>query len=278
LGDSHIHAIKDALEARGPQGTSIPIEARRLFKTKQADTGAVTSRRQRTWLPAWARMPSGRRQPASDVVLGDISFEQGIRIARNLGPEDVLISVIGGNQHAVFSTIRHSEPFDFLLPDQERTSLQDVAKGELIPFRILCEYFSWWLRQGDGELIGALRRSTPARVVHLLTPPPKRDNGWIEQHHDTLFASEGIGKFGVSAPELRMKFWLLQNRAIQEICSELGIEVIGPPPGTCDPEGFLARDCYAGDATHANVRYGEHVLRQLEERFGAAESGGRAAS
>lgn len=274
LGDSHIHAVKEALNARGLQGTVVPIEARRLFKTKQVIEPTTNSPGRQGWLPHWAR----RRLRRRTAVLGDISFEEGIKAARALGPDDVLVSVIGGNQHAVFSTIQHSQPFDFMLPARNERILPAVANIELIPFRILLEYFSSWLRQGDGGTIRSLRRSTKARMVHLVAPPPKRDNGWIEQHHDTLFASEGIGRLGVSAPELRMKFWRLQNFALREICSELGIEVFDAPQEACDSDGFLVRDCYAGDATHANVRYGELVLQQLEERFTNPKSSARADS
>lgn len=275
MGDSHIHALQDALRARVCEKGNIRFEARRLFKVKQAGDENTASRKPR-WMPAWAHMRWRRRRGAADVVLGDISLEQGIRAARSLGPDDVLVSVIGGNQHAVFSTIRHPQPFDFLLPDEGGQSLPAAAGAELVPYRVLREYFSGWIRQGDGETIGALRRSTSARVVHLLAPPPKRDNGWIEQHHDTFFASEGIGMLGISAPELRMKFWLLQNHAVEDTCSELGIEVIGPPQEACDSDGFLAPNCYAGDATHANVRYGELVLRQLELHFGRSPAGNEA--
>jgi hypothetical protein len=139
---------------------------------------------------------------------------------------------------------------------------------ELIPFRPLYEYFSEALRLGDGQTIAALRNSTKAQIVHLLAPPPKRENDYIEEHHDTLFAAAGISSLGVSPPGLRMKFWQLQNRAIEEICVELGIETLAPPRDAADPDGFLKRTFYAGDATHANARYGELVLQQLEHKFG----------
>ena len=256
LGDSHIHAIKDALEARAGD-TAVPIEARRLLKmkpvTEQPDKklGILDSA-----LKRFRRSPSAREV----AVLGDISADEALGIVRSLGPNDVLVSVIGGNQHAVFSTIQHPQPFDFITPEGG-----PPAKGaEMVPFRALYDYFRDSLRKGDGETIDTLRRSTTARMVHLLAPPPKRKNAWIEHYHDTFFASEGITRLGVSSPDLRIKFWRLQNRAIEEICADLGIEVMGPPPDGCDEDGFLARDCYAGDATHANVKYGELVLRQLE--------------
>lgn len=265
LGDSHIHAIKDALEAREHRPTNVAIQARRLFKLKKATGEPINETKQS--FPDWLRSARSLFKEQSErgtIEFGDISFEEGMRIARKLRPDDLLVSVIGGNQHAVFSTIQHPQPFDFFLPGD--TAPAD-SRGELVPFRSLYEYFRSSLRRGDGEMIAALRRSTKARVVHLLAPPPKRKNNWIEHYHDTFFATEGIGQLGISKPELRMKFWRLQSRALNEIGGELDVEVMGPPGAACDADGFLARDCYAGDATHANAKYGELVLQQLEERF-----------
>ena len=273
LGDSHIHAIKEALEARGPASAApFRIEARRLFKIKEISApGEATPQRRRPWF-----FGRTRRDRQTRALVGDISAREALRILRSLGPDDVLVSVIGGNQHAVFSTIQHPQPFDFILSGENKADAP-ADGAEIIPFRTLYEYFRSSLRNNDGETVAELRRSTAARVVHLLTPPPKRENEWIEQHHDTFFAREGIAASGVSPPALRMKFWRLQNRAIEAICGELGVEVLGPPESACDPDGFLLRDYYAGDATHANARYGELVLQQLESRFGDDERRERAA-
>jgi len=265
IGDSHIHAVQEALKARGSTGTAVRIEAQRLLKMKQLRQPAESAPGRGT--PGsftWARRTLKGRRPAAKVTaLGDISFNDAIRIARRLRSEDILVSVIGGNQHAVLSTIQHPKPFDFMLP--EETHLGEPVSGtELIPFHTLYSFFGLGLRNGDAKTIQAFRSSTSARMIHLLAPPPKRMNEWIEQHHDTLFVAEGLGRQGVSRPELRLKFWQLQNRALEEICAELGVEVLGPPADALDPNGFLARPYYAGDATHANLRYGELVLQQLE--------------
>jgi hypothetical protein len=261
IGDSHIHAIKDALQARGSTASDIRIEAKRLLKAKQLSYAASD---QGDGLLASARkfLKGGARKNAT-AALGDISFDEALKIARRLGPADVLVSVIGGNQHAVFSTIQHPQPFDFMLPGEpaENGQLHDT---ELVPFRALYPYFRTALRDGDGETIAMFRKATSARMIHLLAPPPKRMNDWIEQHHDTMFVEEGLSQRGVSKPELRLRFWHLQNRAIREICDELRVEVLGTPHRASDPDGFLARAYYAGDATHANPRYGELVLQQLE--------------
>ena len=277
FGDSHIQAIKEALDARGSEGTALPMEARRLLKSKRIGETAEPAP-----LPLFSRFTlsvlkafRSRNSDPNVVIVGDTTFEDGMKLAGRLKPEDVFVCVIGGNQHAVFSTIRHPVPFDFVMPDHP----EFITSGpELIPYRTLYGYFLTALRDGDGQMIAALRRSTSARMFHLVAPPPKRDNNWIEQHHDTLFASEGIASSGVSEPALRMKFWHLQNDALAQICGELGIELIGPPSGACDEFGFLLPEYYAGDATHANPLYGELVLRQLEEMFQSRRKPTRMAS
>jgi hypothetical protein len=243
FGDSHIHAIQDALKSRRSENDNLAFEARRLLKPK-------------------ANAPRARSSPKAGTI-GDTSFERFLSIAASLRGTDILVSVIGGNQHAVFGTIRHPVPFDFHSPEDPR-----VEKGvSLIPYRMLYDQFLRGLGKGDGAMLAALRSATTAKVVHLFAPPPKHKNAFIELYHDTHFAAEGIEHLGVSPPALRMKFWHLQNRVLREICGELDIEVIPPPPEAVDPQGFLERSCYAGDATHGNVKYGELVLADLERRF-----------
>lgn len=264
FGDSHVHAIQDALKARGVGGTSVPIEARRLLKAKGVDASASRRHLLDRLRSLFARPPA---RPSA-ATIGDTSLDDFLALARRLDERDVLVSVIGGNQHAVFSTIQHPRYFDFIDPDNGEEAIS--AKFEQVPYRALYEYFSSSLRRGDGATILALKAATRAKVLHLIAPPPKKKNNFIEHYHDTHFASEGISSHGVSDPRLRLKFWKLQNRAVEEICAEEGIETLEPPPAACDSDGFLERDFYAGDATHANVAYGELVLQQLEERFGGA--------
>lgn len=267
FGDSHVHAIQVAIAARAVEGRSTPIEARRLLKSKTAgqESALVDDSLFSRAISAARKLIEVPPERGQTVITGDTSLRAFIAMARRLRSNDVLVSLVGGNHHSVFSTVQHPLPFDVLLPGEMSPRADDSA--ELVPFRALYGHFAAALRLRDQEMFATLRKSTRAKVVHLLAPPPKRDNAFIQNYHDTQFAAEGIDRLGVSDPELRMKFWKLQNRAVEEICTELGIEVIGPPAAACDPDGFLARACYARDATHANVKYGELVLEQLEARF-----------
>jgi hypothetical protein len=234
FGDSHSYAIQRAIEKREGKGKSAPLKAHRLSKIK-----------------------NGKKQ-------GDTSLEEFVEIIRPLAEDDVVLSMIGGNQHAVFSTIQHPQRFDFLEPDGKQVAEEG---SEVIPYRALTSFFEKGIRNRDGKSLEALRQATSARLIHIIPPPPKGDSEFIKQYHESVFANEGITSHGVSSPALRLKFWNLQTRLLKTLCGELGIEVMMPPAVSVDHKGFLARDYYANDATHANYFYGELLLREVEQRF-----------
>ncbi len=234
FGDSHTNAVQKAIEKRKAKGLPVPLQAHRLLKEK-----------------------NGKQ-------MGDTPFEDFLKLVSKLGPDDVVVSTIGGNQHAVYSMIQHEQRFDFVDPEQP-VSLDEAA--ELIPYRALEVAFDIGLRKGDGASVQALKLATAARVVHLIPPPPKSDNAFITEHHETLFRREGLATRGVSSPQLRLKFWNLQTRVLKAICAELGVETMMPPARALDDSGFLQPDFWAQDATHANWRYGERLLREIERRF-----------
>lgn len=240
FGDSHVYAVQRAVDRRIVKGVPVPLSARRLLKTK------------------------------NDVIMGDTSFEEFLKLAGAMNEHDTVISMIGGNQHAVFCTIQHPQPFSFLLPGDK----PDPAAGTvgLIPYRTLADHFDVGIRGRDGKSLTALRNATRARVMHLQPPPPKRDNQHILRHHESNFANESITTLGVSAPELRLKFWRLQSALLETLCAELGVDVLPPPPDALDPDGFLSPEFYASDATHANPAYGELVLQQVEQNLCAPAS------
>lgn len=286
FGDSHVHAIQEAIKRRADAGNPVAIDARRLLKPKKKHGAAeVLDVPQEDMAGPWysrrkngrgaRRGASGAGAAANDVArlptIGDTTLEDFLAIGATLKPDDVIVSVIGGNQHAVVSTIQHPDRFDFILPGDEDRPLDPDA--QLIPYRALYDYFESGIRQRDGKTLAALREGTSARIVHLASPPPKASNAFIKDYHDTQFATQGIAELGVSRAELRLKFWRLQNIALKVVCDELDIELLPPPPTSCDKKGFLARPYYARDATHSNAEYGELVLLQLEDRLSLTATG-----
>jgi len=234
FGDSHSDAVKRAVERRISLKLPIPLQVHRLLKTH------------------WK----------SGQVIGDTSFDEFLEKIRGLSPDDIVLSMIGGNQHAVFSTVQHPVAFDFLEPVAESMVEPGV---EIIPYRVISKLFGAGLQRGDMQAIEAIRRATSARVVHIIPPPPKADSDFISRFHETVFAREGIDAQGVSPPSLRMKFWNLQTRLLQKLCKNIGVETLMPPHAGVEDGGFLARKYYAKDATHANAQYGELILREIDK-------------
>lgn len=232
FGDSHAHAVQRAISKREGKGQSAPISAHSLLKDKNG------------------------------VRIGSTTLERFLKLVRELGPDDVVVSMVGGNQHAVYSTIQHPQPFDFFTPDLPASE----GGGEIIPYRAIEDVFEYGLRKGDGRTLEAIRAATVARVVHVLPPPPKQDNDHISRHHETVFRDD-LPEHGVSSPQLRLKFWNLQSRILKRLCKEFQIEVMMPPKRAVDEEGFLRAEFYANDATHGNWRYGERVIREIERRY-----------
>lgn len=233
FGDSHSHAIHLAVENRLRNGRAVPLDVFRQLKQK-----------------------NGR-------PVGNISFDDFLERATRLRCKDIVISAMGGSLHATFSTTQHPQPFDFFTPDDQNLPCQGT---EIVPYQALRAHFSKRISKGVGRRLEVLRSATDARVLHLVPPPPKRNRKHIAQFHGTLFAEQGIANLGVSAPELRLKSWLLYVRVLRRFCRRRGIEVIVPPAATMR-DGFLRRQFYAQDTAHANSDYGEIILRTVETQL-----------
>lgn len=233
FGHSHTRAVQLAVERRLRKGLTAPVQPLRAKAEKNG------------------------------LIVGDVSFSEFLQRVSKLRSSDVVLSMIGGNQHAVFGTIQHPQPFDFFPVDDCTSSRENI---ELIPRRAIEEVLGTAFRNGDGGMLKALRRATAARVVHVLPPPPKGDNNFIAVHHGQYFARLGIDGLGISPPQLRLKLWQLQADLVGNFCRDRGVKVF-MPPGKATENGFLRPDYYAKDTTHANWLYGELVLRSLEKRF-----------
>ena len=214
--------------------------------------------------PSLVEVHRTRRQKG-EIFIGDTSLEEFLKLASGLGKDDVVVTMIGGNQHAVFSTIQHPVRFDVIEPGM---TADDVAPGaEIIPYRMVSSAIDSYLRVRDGPSLTALRDATSARLILIVPPPPKRDGDFIRNYHETRFKHD-IAELGVSSAELRMKIWRMQRNLLHAFCGELNVEAMDPPKDTVDADGYLLPKFYANDATHANRDYGLLLLDVLEQRFG----------
>lgn len=231
IGDSHVDAVKKAASAMKADD-AVSLSVQRILRMKD------------------------------DKPIGDIELDQFLERSQGLARHDLVVSMVGGNQHNAIGLVQHPEAFDFHLP--ARPDLPPLPRREIVPCGVLRDMFDHGLRGKDGERIVKLRQATPARVVHVCPPPPKEDAEHIMRRHETLFLKQGLLENGVTPAPIRLKLWLLQVSVAQALCAEWGVEFLPVPAGTQTAAGYLAPAYYADDATHANPAYASLMLGQLK--------------
>ena len=245
FGDSHTDALKRALnfEARGDSYSG--IEVHRIRKKK------------------------------GNQEIGDLDFPAFCKKIKRLTGNDLVVSGIGGNQYAVVSTIKLEGDAQLVTTiDHHADAAAADPSVDIIPVRALKSYIESGVRGSDGPMLKALRASTKARVVHLIPPPPKYDNDFICNSHETRFKGEGLNAQSVSQPPFRLECWNMQKDCLIELGEEIGIEMISPPAAAITEDGYLLPAYYGNDVTHANRRYGELVLKQINAIAGASANQG----
>lgn len=231
IGDSHTHAIKRSLKLNKFTQDDCVIEAYRLSKIKNG------------------------------IKVGDISLEEILEQAPNLKKNDMIISVIGGNQHNSFGLIQHPIKFDIF--DKSNLSSELSENSECIPYNIISDIFETGLRGNDFARLLQVKSHANCPVYHIGAPPPKESKEHILKRHETDFAAKGILEKGVSSSSLRLKLWHLQMQVTHKLCREAGVNFIAVPDEALCSKGFLKESFYAEDATHANHAYGTLLVENI---------------
>lgn len=247
IGQSHVGAIRTAARARREREPDRPRT--RVIHTLE---------------PHYAPEIVGeggeiRFAPALADAIGD-------QIARH---DPLVASVMGGNVHNALALLRHPRPFDFHLSGEPSGPID--AAAELLPEALVRAA----LEEGLARDIDRLRllRTTAGPFVHLESPPPVRDDGFIRARADAWFADRAGPVLHVAPAALRHRIWRLNARIVRAAVEALGCRVLPVPAEARDADGFLPLH-FAGDATHGNGAYGELAIRALEVDAGAAGAAG----
>ena len=205
----------------------------------------------------------GREKPGGKMIKGP-SLEQIVEILRNASADVVLVSMVGGNQYNVLGMLVHPEPFDFLLEGDDPATLTPDAR--VIPASQIEAAFDHFLSGTLSQQVQELLRAFPGKIkLHVEPPPPKEDGDYIRKNAESYFQTEENINLKVSPAPFRRRLWVAQSRALDRLCNNLGMTLIRAPEDSMDESGYLQRDAYGADATHANAVYGEMLLRQLEQ-------------
>jgi len=231
VGDSHVYAIKAAVDKIADHKSDIEFVALRLSTEKNGEK------------------------------IGDIDLPDLLIAAADLRSNDALVTTLRGNQYNTMGLMRHPRPFEIMIPGF--ADLPEDTYEELIPYATAYSFMFESIKRGYGKQLGRIAKASAAPVFCLSVPAPKEDEAHILEGAETYFRDAGISDIGVSPAPLRLKLWELQNRAVANFCSDSKVTFLPNPPGTRDANGYLERAYYAGDATHANAAYGGLVLDQI---------------
>jgi len=175
-----------------------------------------------------------------------------------------------GNQHMAEHLFASTPPFDFVLA--ERPDLPLAPEAAIVAEQMLREKFG---QARSFERLAALLtriadRGTPGVYV-CGTPPPKGDTGAIRAAlgREDYFV-ERLAKLGtdpqyvpLTPPETLYKLWSVVQSMLREVTEARGATFVPIPAEAQTPEGFLRKEFWGPDITHANESLGPVVLRML---------------
>lgn len=182
--------------------------------------------------------------------------------AAKLGPNDLVFTTFRGNAYNTLGMMKHPNSYDIVIPGFQLLDRHEY--NEIIPYNLVKEYMDYVIRASTGGLALKIKGATSAVVSCLATPPPKEDAEHILRGAETAFRDAGIQDIGVAPALVRLKLWEMQHRALRNFCKRKELNYMPPPPICLDATGYLAREYYAKDATHANERYGSILIEQIK--------------
>lgn len=160
--------------------------------------------------------------------------------------------LLGGNEHNSLFMCRHPVPFDF---HDERSSAPLQAGRQIIPTQVVRDHLQAAVDRSSGPLKLALASLAHTHRAVVAPPPP------IPSEEHVLGTPEAFD-FAAQPLEdrwVRLKIYRLYLDILTELCASLGVPLLGPPRGTVDEHGFLAREFWNA-ATHAQPAYYRSML------------------
>ena len=182
-----------------------------------------------------------------------------------------ILSVLGSNIHNVFSMLSNlDQKFDFIVPGHDYLPFENNAR--CIEYSSVSEHFSLRLSQTYNILTTLSGECIKNRIpfFHASTPPVIPSNDFIYKKLDNFFVQkiEEDKKLSVSNKFFRYKCWLTLEKCFKKLCENRKINYVAPPSEVFDKNGFLKKDFWGNDATHASGQYGASILNTIFQQLG----------
>lgn len=206
--------------------------------------------------------PAAVKNQASKWVPNEVVWEEMEKDGLFQADDAAFVSLMGGNEYNVIGLIQHHTEFDFRFGDDEVSPSARILSLDLMR-RLLELSLDYWM-----ELLPFIKERVSGPVFHFETPPPIRSEDFIRTHLDPEIVRAHGYEVTISPALLRRKLWMLSTEQVRRRCKAMGIGYLELPQGASD-DGFLNREFWGTDATHANPHYGEIALRHIKKAVSA---------
>jgi hypothetical protein len=191
-----------------------------------------------------------------------ISIEEAKKIASSLPAGVPLFLAMLGTYHNVIGLLKAGPDYDFLLSPSD---IPEPGHTWRIPHRTIAMAFAQHLEHAAS--VRDLKLATSSPTFILGTPPPKQSNDFLLEkfmrQKRQEYRGRSVAEVGIERPITRLKLWKIESDITCRWTELEGMRYLGSPTQSAEPSGFLRRDLYNDDATHANAIYGALVVEQI---------------
>lgn len=189
--------------------------------------------------------------------------------AERLAPNYKLFIYWGGHQHVALYLFASEPRFDFVF--SEEPGLPVLEEAVLVPEQMLREDFMPSFKDLEQFLSRVIPRT--GRVFICGTPPPKDDLAVVRAGlANEVFFVDRLAALGatpetvpLTSPYVLYKMWRLHQAMLREVADSWGVPFLEFPREAQTSRGFLRREYWAADVTHANRELGRLLLPRLRE-------------
>ena len=170
-----------------------------------------------------------------------------------------------GNQHQAYFLFEPHPLFDFVLSSDPSRPV--TADAMLVPEAYVRAFIAPTLAPLHA-LLDDIAAAGGRRALVLGTPPPKGDSAAIrrllanEPHFvaSAEAANADVATARLTEPAMMHKLWSLVQDMTREVAEAHGAVFVPVPIAARTSDGYLRKDHWSGDVTHANAAFGAIML------------------
>lgn len=182
----------------------------------------------------------------------------------------------GGAEHNHCYFFETETRFDFLSTHVSKVD----ASAQMVSQAIIRDRFQQQTHNNLDLVLERLATGGLNRIALIGTPPPKGDNealrALLKNERWLVNKAAELGRsmetIPITDPYVRLKLWYLLQDMLADVAHIRGLMFIPVPKEVQDADGFLKREFWASDVTHANVAYGNVIYETVVGAFSNAAS------